>query len=930
MDRRREGDRPRQGNRPTETRSRRQKDNPFDDYNHLQSLPSLSSDAHPRDLEAGFPSTSRAARSNSRSIIMAQGAFSKGLDHFKQKELSQGNASANGELFQHLIAPFDRIGQNSSSASSPDEKESPVTPSSQDPSMFSPRLHGFTRNQLLDSHSRGLSGSTNDFDSFGMESTYDDGFHTANEIQNSQQNRGGTPPNASATHNDYYYQSPSYSMRGDTRMPSPASAQQSSTAQQPPPHGIHQTPVLIAKGPGRNEAVQNFGGSSTLSFTNTMPYSGVQALSNNADQLGALSDTKADTLSSKKHKKKKEKKSKFSPNPTAVSAISENKFYSGLSDMHTGLFLSTYNGQRQSVVPPKFAKSSRFPSELPPRPAAREPLPVRVTAEARAQFAARKQDQRLALERRLAEPHLVRRSLPASDRWGFDGASFKRLTLNCWVLIGITQFGFLSTAVCLGVVIAIKNTSKVISVPIIWWLILSVLILCVGAATFAVVFVRETKQHRRHGFRRRVGSREIIDGNLGRRGDLESGFNDPRSFEMVSGSHVPHREAFSAFSSSASNTYTEVLRPNKGRFEQGPVDRHGFEQVPLRGAREGPYYEPRMHNPEVGNTGFAAATPATPLTPLPQAVLRPITPRRINDFPTYNCNQRKPSVLHNANVPSLDVPETPSAIPTRTSARSRESMIAAAPHRDQAMKSLLGESPAPKIPLDITDIYNGDRVTIESAALSQTSVYSHTAPSPHPLHQAPAGLQHLQAADTFVSSSPSVSGMGSRIDLDMAIPPTLKRVETEGPLEKLERSFSHQSQQIATGQQVPSPFNLGMRPPKILHKRIVDGLVKQYGSQDDDYEVGPAVTSSGSNGPRRRPDAIGYREVPQATNYMNTEKSSALDNVDLNEPYDSTFASRNPYRDSMNDNGDNRYANLETLPSTYYTGSGKGKGRAYD
>ncbi|THV49879.1 hypothetical protein BGAL_0175g00160 [Botrytis galanthina] len=46
-------------------------------------------------------------------------------------------------------------------------------------------------------------------------------------------------------------------------------------------------------------------------------------------------------------------------------------------------------------------------------------------------LAARKQDERLAIERRLAEPHLVRRSLPIRRSIVFSSSNLKS---NCWVV----------------------------------------------------------------------------------------------------------------------------------------------------------------------------------------------------------------------------------------------------------------------------------------------------------------------------------------------------------------------------------------------------------------------------------------------------------------------------------------------------------------
>ncbi|KAJ8069923.1 hypothetical protein OCU04_000332 [Sclerotinia nivalis] len=909
-------------------------EDPFDDSHHLKSPHLQSSSAHSRDVGPERPSTARTGRSNSRSIIMARGAFSKSLSVFKEKELTQVNqSSSNGDLFEYLIAPKDKGGQLNTSANSPMEKDSPIFTDNQGTSVFSPHPYDITRNQLHGSHSRGLSGSTNDMDSFEMESTYDDGFHTANEIQSMQHRREGTPPNSSIAYNEYH-QSPSYSMRHDTLITGPASVQQPSANQQVQSCSTHQAPVLIAKGPGDN-ATPRFRGSSTLSFTNTVPYNVMTVPESNVDQLGVLTGEK--DSKSKKSKEKKTKKSKFSPNSTAVSAISENQLYSGLSDMHTGLFLSTYNGNRASTPRPKDAKSTAFPTELPQRPAARPSLPIRVTAEARAQFAARKQDERLALERRLAEPHLVRRTVSSNNNWGIS--FFQGLTSNCWVAFAVTQFGLLSTAVSVGVVVTIRSTSNQsstsnISVVVIWWLVLSVILLCVGGTTFGIMIFRGSAYHPRAGFRRRAGSREIVDGSIGR-GDLESGHHGQRSFEMVPGANIIRQEALSTFDNPqrVQNSYTEVLRPNMEIFQRVPNAHHGFEQVPTYGTGEGPHYEPpRLNSPEIENYGYMVANPATPLTPLPQAVLKPVTPRNINDFSVHHYTPSKLSEPHSANASMPDEAYGTMGIPSWTSVRSRDSLVAAAPHRDLAMKSLLGETTAPETSLGITDIWNRDRGTIESAAPSQTSVYSYM-PSAHPLHRTPAGLQQRQAVDTFVPSSPNASCMSSRIDLDMAMPPILKRVETEGPLEKLEKSLTHQSEQIVFGQQFPPPLDLSDRLPKVCHKRVVNGRLRQYGSREDNLEAGPAVASnSGSNNPRRRPEAIDNRTAPQATggsmlSRMNTGDSSALDNIDLT---DSTFASRNPYRDSMNDNGDNSPGNMETLPATYYTGSGKGKGRAYE
>ncbi|KAI9640823.1 hypothetical protein NHQ30_010664 [Ciborinia camelliae] len=935
MDARKRGDPASQPERAV--RSRQNVDNPFEDASHDVSSTS-------EDLGASSRGA-RTRRSNSRSIIMARGAFSKGLDHFKQRELIQGNASSNGDLFQYLITPGDNS-EVSKTSSSPIETSSSGFLDSQKASAFSPHNYDITRNQLQDSHSRGLSVSTNELDTYA-----NDDFHTANEIP-SQNRRGDTPPNI-RMHDDYN-QSPSYSVRGGTK----AAKMGSPTIAEPRAHQVGQLPVLVAKGPGSN-TTPNFTNSSIISFTNTVPYNAVVSSDNNAPQLRALSSSKAAALGSTK---KKHKNRKFSPDATNVSAISENSLYSGLSDMHTGLFLSTYNGcQQSSTVRTNVAKSKAFPAELPPRPAQRDPLPIRVTAEARAQFTARKQEQRLAMERRLAEPHLVRR-LPPNDKWSLE--FLKRLSSNCWVAIGVTQFSILSTTACIGVMIGIKSASTqfsptVISVPVIWWFVLSVLLMAAGGAAFVTMFVRRNVRQPQ-GFRRRVGSREIVDGSLGRNAnaDLEGGLHVPRSFEMLSGAHIPRQQAFSVFDTPqrVQPPLAGAVRPTLKKFQRGPTDHHGFTKIPVHGIGERSYFQPRMQNPEADNAGFIVASPTTPLTPLPQAVLNPTTPRHVNDFAANDyespndINRLPPIGL--AITDAQAIAATPKAplrrpIPERsTSARSRESLLVAAVHREQAMKSLLGESDVPETTLDITDIFQGDRVSIESAAPSQASVYSYMIPGPHPLYRGPTGLQHLP-------TSPSVSGMGSTIDLDMAIPPPmppmpmpmpkLKRVETEGPLEKLEKSLSHASQQISTGQ--PSPLGLGHRP-KILHKRVVGGKLKEYGSHDDNVEAGPSMAgSSSNNASRQRPHVtdpyqpsqfasgspVSDMSPPHATDHyqrsqfasgspvsdMSPGGTSTLENVDLAD----TPGSRNPYRDSMN---------AETLPATYYTGNGKGKGRAYD
>ncbi|KAK6615144.1 hypothetical protein H4I95_00296 [Botrytis cinerea] len=828
--------------------------NPFSDSNHLPSIPLQSSNAHSQNLEASVASSSRT--SNRRSIIMARGAFSKGLNVFKEKELTQGNQSlSNADLSEYLIPSNDKDGRGSPTEISQMVKSSPSLTRSQDNSTFSPRPYAITRNQLPDSHSRGLSTYTNDMDSFGMESTYGDGLHTTKENQYSSHHREGTPPNNPTVCNDFC-QPHSYSDRGDATMAGPSATQQ--------PYGHYQNPTLIAKGPGDNTA-----------HGKAIPESSL-------DQLGALTSPKGN--SSKKGKDKKPKRSKFSPNSTAVSAVSEDELYSGLSDMHMGLFLSTYNGRRASPSPPKAAKSTNFPTELPPRPTPRPPF--------------------------------------RSD----------------WVAVGATQFGIVSTAVCVGVIIAVKSTNDkpgpfIISVPVIWWLVLSVLLLLVGSSTFIVMLVRGVAHKPQVGSRRPTGSRDIADGNLRTRGDLESGIPGPQSFEMVPVAHTPRQGTFPSFATpeTVQNSYAEVLKPNADMSRQVPNANYGFEQVPVYGARGGPDFQfPRMINSDHEDYNYTPAVAESPLTPLPQAIFSPGFSRQADYFTTNHHTPSKPSGFRPVNVSTPDSPFTPTGMPARTSVRSRDSLVAAATHRDLAMRTLMGESPVQENSLDITDIWNGYQSTIDPATLSQTPMYAYM-PSPHPLRHTPKTLQY-QAASTFVPMDTIQSRLSSRIDLDMAIPPTLKRVETEGPLEKLEKSLSHQSAQIALGQQHPQSPDPDERPRKICHKRIVDGKLKQYGSRDENSEGDFATaSSSGSNVHRQRPEAIDYRDVAQATvgtlaSRINTEESSAPDNIDV---ADSTFSSRNPYRDSMND-GDNNQGNMETLPATYYTGNGKGKGRAFD
>ncbi|QSZ30265.1 hypothetical protein DSL72_004787 [Monilinia vaccinii-corymbosi] len=739
--------------RPTDHRSRFHQENPFDDFKYTRPPPSRRANAQLQ--EEVVPSTSRTRQAETnRSIITAQGVFPRGGTSFKDR--LQGSSPSKGDFFELSSSPQDNHGMSINNF--PVEYNSSTFTGNHQTPTFIPRSHGLTRNQLMDSHSRATSGGIDDPDSFAFESTYE-GYHTAEDIREIQRNRGGTPPNRSF---NYYHQSPSYSMRGDTSV-SPPSPQ-----------------VLVAKGPGSN-AAGTLKGSSTISFSNKFP-SGAQVSNDTNEMLSSRGSTKAKNLIPIKKDKKKEKRFKFSPNSTAVSAVSDNRLYSGLNDAQLGFYMSTYNGGEPSNFHrPKVSKNRGFPKELPPRPAPREPQPVRVTAEARAQYIARKENQRLEMERRLAVPHLIRRAPPVSTVWG---ASFKLLTRNAWIFVVIAAFGLLSMVACLAAIITLKNVGEkspgylLISVPMIWWLVISAVVLCGGVVGFVVVRVPATRQRPNIGFRHRVGPREIMDGSLGRGGGLGSGFNG-QSFEMVSGSRLqrlpphgttngspaPRREALSSFNTPkiAQNTNTEVQRQNLGESERGPVESHGFNQVHVRGAGEESYFERMAHSPEAGepnHTGFIAASPVTPLTPLSKAVLIPTAPRNGNDFLVSHYRHSSRSYVPFSN-PASDVPEDPGAASTRISSRSRDSLIAAAPHREQALKSLLGETPAPDTALGITDIYNRDGQGIESAALSQTSAYSY-------------------------------------------VPSPLKRVENEGPLERLEKILTHQSQQIATEQESPS------------------------------------------------------------------------------------------------------------------------------
>lgn len=615
---------------------------------------------------------------------MARGSSSKGPGTIRNREQVQESLDSDGDLFELLISSQDE--DKRSVDNSPKDKSSPTFTGTHHTSAFLPQSYSLTRNQLMNNHSRYESETTHDTDSFAFESTYER-YHTARELQGTQHIRGGTPPTMSA---NYYHQSPSYSIRGDTS-------------------GAYSNPALVAKGPGSN-AARTFGGSSTISFTNTLP-SGTRVVNDDANNLSSVNHPKATNL--KTGKKEKKKKSKFSPNSTTASAVSDNQLYSGLNDAQLGFYMSTYNGGEPSNFHPiKVAKTREFPKDLPPRP-----QPVRVTAEARAQYNARKEDQRLALERRLAVPHLIRRSPPVGT--GLC-ESFKLLTRNAWILVVVASFGLLSMVICFAVIVTIKNvgdnpSENPISIPIIWWLVASVLVFCGGIVAFVVLRVCKTPQRSEIGFRNRIGPNEIIDGSLRHGGDLESGFNG-QSFEMVSGSRLPRygrsgttngspaprQETLSSFDSpnTVQNAHEEDPRQIVGRFERVPIASDGFDAVPVHGTGEESYFGRRLHSSgKTDDAGFMAKSPATPLTPLPQAVLSPTIPRNINDFSiSHYRTPSRPCAPIGIPTPDIpDIPEDPEAVSTRVSTRSRDSLIAAGAHRNRALKSLLGETPAPDV-----------------------------------------------------------------------------------------------------------------------------------------------------------------------------------------------------------------------------------------
>ncbi|KAA8576737.1 hypothetical protein EYC84_006805 [Monilinia fructicola] len=618
--------------------------------------------------ESGGSYISRTGQANRSSVGMARGSSSKGPGTIRNREQVQESLDSDGDLFELLI-------------SSQDEDKR----------------------------------------------TYER-YHTARELQGTQHIRGGTPPTMSA---NYYHQSPSYSIRGDTS-------------------GAYSNPALVAKGPGSN-AARTFGGSSTISFTNTLP-SGTRVVNDDANNLSSVNHPKATNLKTGEKGEEEE-----------VQVLA--KFYYCFCCIGQPAIL----GLERCTI--------RFLHvDLQWRP-----QPVRVTAEARAQYNARKEDQRLALERRLAVPHLIRRSPPVGT--GLC-ESFKLLTRNAWILVVVASFGLLSMVICFAVIVTIKNvgdnpSENPISIPIIWWLVASVLVFCGGIVAFVVLRVCKTPQRSEIGFRNRIGPNEIIDGSLRHGGDLESGFNG-QSFEMVSGSRLPRygrsgttngspaprQETLSSFDSpnTVQNAHEEDPRQIVGRFERVPIASDGFDAVPVHGTGEESYFGRRLHSSgKTDDAGFMAKSPATPLTPLPQAVLSPTIPRNINDFSiSHYRTPSRPCAPIGIPTPDIpDIPEDPEAVSTRVSTRSRDSLIAAGAHRNRALKSLLGETPAPDEILGITDIYDGNRQSVGSAAPSLTSTYSF-------------------------------------------VPSPLKRVETEGPLARLEKSLTHQSQKIATEQELPT------------------------------------------------------------------------------------------------------------------------------
>lgn len=83
---------------------------------------------------------------------------------------------------------------------------------------------------------------------------------------------------------------------------------------------------------------------------------------------------------------------------------------------------STDTAPQPTIARPNVARSIGLATEWLSRSVRRDSLPIRVVAGASAQFAARKQDQRLAQERRLAQPGFFLRNCECN----WEGGSLRR------------------------------------------------------------------------------------------------------------------------------------------------------------------------------------------------------------------------------------------------------------------------------------------------------------------------------------------------------------------------------------------------------------------------------------------------------------------------------------------------------------------------
>lgn len=529
------------------------------------------------------------------------------MARIQQRELLKQTTSTK-DLFEPLVTMGGNEGKNPTSSTS-----------TRDDLPFTPRTFGLTRNVLDDSFARGSSGFTDDLDSF--EDTIDE-FHTTNDIVIS------TPTNKPKLNE--YHASPSYSLRNNAH-----NAGRSHTAGSARTEGLQVNPK------------RPFGGSSTISFTNTAPYNGATALAIGQNLPRTPKDKHP--FMPKKGKVSKAKMEPFSPTSTAISTMSDKEFYSGLSDMQMGFYMSTYSAADPANMPkPMVLKKDQFPDELPPR----RSIPLRVSAATHARYRARKEDQRLEEERRLAVPHLVQRAPPECNWWTLNEAFFRRITCGGRCLLLTAQFGLLSLVACISVIatarrVGVDSPYRMISVPIIWWLSLTLITLGVVIAASLTMYVRGNARRIRLGFRQPLGIQRSNHGMNRRLGDLESGISGQNTFELVPGARLPHRANLVG----GLNTY-------------GPPAHHlGNENIYTEG------FQHRLGDlPEENDAFQSLESPVTPLTPLPQAVLSPIVPRYAPGF--Y---------------------ENPTSTPTKTSTRSHDSIMEAAAHRNKALRTLLGE-----------------------------------------------------------------------------------------------------------------------------------------------------------------------------------------------------------------------------------------------